>query len=166
MSTHSLWSQRSAQETPPPHAACGRCSQERFLVESLPRATTWNERSEMHQWTSSILHCHFQGKVVLEKTTHKPVAAHFYPQNVLVVGFLSRSTVVTEPAALGHVNVQTLTVKGSRARFTAEQTSSYRERQKTNVILINNCSKMFALSSRLTLTVFSNLENNSLSKHQ
>ncbi len=105
------------------------------------------------------------GESGTEETTHKPVAAHFYPQNVLVVGFLSRSTVVTEPAALGHVNVQTLTVKGSRARFTAEQTSSYRERQKTNVILINNCSKMFALSSRLTITVFSNLENNSLSKH-
>lgn len=54
-STHSLWSQRSVQETPPPHALYGRCYQEHFSVESLQRATTWHKCvSEYHQFCTII----------------------------------------------------------------------------------------------------------------
>lgn len=57
----------------------------------------------------------------------KPVSAHFDPQHVLVVGLLAGSAVVAEPAALWHVDVQTLAVERSRAGLAAQEAAPYRK---------------------------------------
>lgn len=54
---------------------------------------------------------------------HRPVAAHFHPQDVFVVGFLACATVVAVPALFRHFDVKTLAMEGSRTGFTAQQTA-------------------------------------------
>lgn len=50
---------------------------------------------------------------------HLPVAPNFHPDNFLVVWLFACLAIITIPASLWHLNVQTLTVKCSRARLAA-----------------------------------------------
>lgn len=54
---------------------------------------------------------------------HRPVAAHFHPKDVLVVGLLAGAAVVAVPALFGHLDVQTLAMEGSGTGLAAQQTA-------------------------------------------
>lgn len=53
------------------------------------------------------------------------VSSQFDPYDVSVFGFLSSSTVIAEPAPFWHRYVQTVRVKGSRARLAAQQLPTF-----------------------------------------
>jgi len=52
-----------------------------------------------------------------------PVASPFDPQDVLDARLLARLAVIAEPAALRHLDVQTLLVEGGGTRLAAQETS-------------------------------------------
>lgn len=57
-----------------------------------------------------------------------PESSHFNPEDVLKVWFLPGLAVVAEPAPLGHLDVQTLLMEGSRTGLAAQQTAPCREK--------------------------------------
>jgi hypothetical protein len=56
-----------------------------------------------------------------------PVISQFDPNNLFVMQFLASFTVIAIPAAFWHVYAQAFWVEGSRARFTAEQSSTLKQ---------------------------------------
>lgn len=129
-STRSPWSQKSVQGTRLPHASCVRLSRGRSWVGSPLQATTCSRCTGRRVETCLRVNC-FGNDRRKRCRKHLPVAAHFHPQDVFVVGLLACATVVAVPVIFGHFDVQTLAMEGSRTGLAAQQTAPY---TKTRVL--------------------------------
>lgn len=56
-----------------------------------------------------------------------PVVPKFDPNDVLKVELLPSSAVIAEPAAIRHLDAQTIRVEGCRAGLAAQKASPYRK---------------------------------------
>lgn len=64
-----------------------------------------------------------KGKKIPLHPVPLPVCSQFDPDDVPVLGFLSGSAVVAEPAPIRHSDIQAVRVKSCRAGLTAQQLS-------------------------------------------
>lgn len=60
---------------------------------------------------------------------HSPVTPRFRPDHFLIVWLLASLALITIPAPLWHVNVQTLPMECSRARLTAQKATTYKDKR-------------------------------------